>query len=60
MLSTLDDIHNDIIQKHKWIVRDHTTNFLFELALHNDNDAGETAPYLSSIWKVKMKAEGSS
>jgi hypothetical protein len=59
VLSTLDDINNDITSKHKWIVTDHTTNFRFELALQIDNDVGETAIYLSSKRKVMVKAEGS-
>jgi len=58
VLSIPDDIHSDIIQQHKWVVRDHRP--IFELALQNGNDAGETTIYLRSIRKVKTKAEGSS
>ena len=60
MLAILNDIHDDIIQKHKWIVRDHIINFHFESAIQYDNNAAETATYLSSKPKVKMKTEGSS
>jgi hypothetical protein len=60
VLAILNDIHDDIIQKHKWIVRDHIINFYFESAIQYDNNAAATATCLSSKPKVKMKTERSS
>lgn len=39
VLPVLSDIHDHIVQKHKWTVTDHITNFHSESALQHDNDA---------------------